>query len=91
MIESQYNYILAYFRLLAKKGVPFIDIKPDVQAQHNQKIQTKLETTIWQTGGCQSWYQTAAGKNTTLWPGSTIGYRLRTRRVHLAAYNWQGR
>ncbi len=91
MMESQYNYILDYFRLLKKRGVPFLDIKPDVQAQHNQQVQAKLATTIWQTGGCQSWYQTAAGKNTTLWPGSTIGYRLQTRRVHLAAYDWQGR
>jgi cation diffusion facilitator CzcD-associated flavoprotein CzcO len=87
MMESQYNYILDYFHLLKKKRVPFLDIKPEVQSQHNQEIQTKLATTVWQAGGCKSWYQTAAGKNTTLWPGSTVSYRLKTRRAHVSAYD----
>jgi cyclohexanone monooxygenase len=87
MMESQYNYILDYFRLLKKKRRPFLDIKPEVQTQHNREIQTKLATTVWQAGGCKSWYQMATGKNTTLWPGSTVSYRLKTRRAHLSAYD----
>ena len=30
--------------------------------------------------GCTSWYLTRSGKNTTLWPGFTFEFRLRTRR-----------
>ena len=36
--------------------------------------------TIWATG-CRSWYLDRFGNNTALWPGTTIGYWLRTRRL----------
>ena len=90
MMESQYNYILDYLRLLEQEGVAYLDVKPEAQAQFNDDLQARLATTVWQAGGCKSWYQTAAGKNTTLWPGSTAGYRLRTRGVDAAAYEWDG-
>ena len=86
MIESQYNYILDYVRYLDKSNAQFLDIDPDVQQEHNSDLQEKLKSTVWQTGGCTSWYQTKTGKNTTLWPGSTVGYRRLTKRVHKHAY-----
>jgi cation diffusion facilitator CzcD-associated flavoprotein CzcO len=86
MIESQHNYIMDYLRLLDKEGVPYLDIKPDIYAQHNAEIQQKLQKTVWQAGGCISWYQNQSGKNTTLWPGWTAGYRLKTYKAHRAAY-----
>ena len=33
-----------------------------------------------------SWYLTRTGKNTTLWPGFTFEFRLRTRRFDLKSY-----
>ncbi|MEM7335599.1 MAG: NAD(P)/FAD-dependent oxidoreductase [Chloroflexota bacterium] len=86
MMESQYNYIMDYVRYLEKENKSFLDIDPTVQAEHNAEIQEKLKSTVWQTGGCTSWYQLGNGKNTTLWPGSTIGYRRITRKVHKEAY-----
>lgn len=81
MMESQYTYILDYFRLLDERRIPFLDVKPEVQAQYNEEIQRRLAGSIWQSGGCKSWYQMANGKNTTLWPGSTARYRWEMRRV----------
>jgi hypothetical protein len=40
---------------------------------------------VWATG-CRSWYLDRFGNNTTLWPGSTIGYWWRTRRVDDRAF-----
>jgi len=31
--------------------------------------------------GCRSWYLDRLGNNTTVWPGSTLSYWWRTRRV----------
>jgi len=45
-----------------------------------------MAATVWTTGGCVSWYLNAAGRNPTLWPGSTIGFRRATRRVDRAEY-----
>ena len=46
-----------------------------------------MAATVWTTGGCVSWYLNAAGRNPTLWPGSTIGFRRATRRLDPAEYD----
>ena len=30
-----------------------------------------MKRTVWNTGGCTSWYLDASGRNTTIWPGTT--------------------
>jgi len=42
---------------------------------------------LWATGGCVSWYLNAAGRNTTLWPGSTLGFRRATRHLDVSEYH----
>ena len=50
-------------------------------------MQDKLKRTIWNTGGCQSWYlDPRTGKNTTLWPGSTWRFKQVTRQFALKDY-----
>ena len=84
MIESQITYVLGALRALRLTRA--VDVRPEVQAAYNQELQAKLARTVWQTGGCSSWYQTAGGKNTTLWPGYTFGYRHATRRFDSENY-----
>ncbi|MDJ0752812.1 MAG: NAD(P)/FAD-dependent oxidoreductase [Ardenticatenaceae bacterium] len=86
MIEAQYNYILDYINALEKKGRLFLDVKSQVQEEHNRQIQQKLKSTVWQDGGCVSWYQMENGKNTTLWPGSTLHYHRKMKRWHHKSY-----
>lgn len=45
-----------------------------------------MKRTVWNTGGCTSWYLDANGRNTTIWPGTTGEFRRATRRVDLAEY-----
>lgn len=87
MIECQVNYILSCMDLLKQKGADYFDVKADVQASFNEKIQKKLQGTVW-SSGCQSWYQQADGKNFTIWPASTWRYWLETRRADPAAYEF---
>jgi hypothetical protein len=43
--------------------------------------------TVWQTGGCHSWYQDPrSGRNTVLWPDTTIAFWRRTRRARMSDY-----
>ena len=42
--------------------------------------------TVWTTGGCQSWYLDAHGRNTTLWPRSTVDFRRRLASFDADAY-----
>jgi hypothetical protein len=45
-----------------------------------------MRNTVWSQGGCRSWYLDANGRNSTLWPGYTFSYWLRTRRFDPGAY-----
>jgi cation diffusion facilitator CzcD-associated flavoprotein CzcO len=80
MIESQVHYIMECLKTLRLRQADYMDVRPQVQAAFNASVQERLKGTVW-TSGCQSWYQQADGKNTTLWPDSTIRFWLKTRQV----------
>lgn len=75
MIEAQIGYIADAIRTLDAREAKFADVRSDVEHRYNARIQARLAKTVWQTGGCTSWYQTSSGKNTTLWPGYTTEFR----------------
>ena len=86
MIESQLNYILDYLDTLDRAGAAAMDTRPGAQQRWCDDVERRMASTVWTTGGCVSWYLNAAGRNPTLWPGSTIGFRRATRRVDPAEY-----
>ena len=86
MIESQLNYVLDALRTMDARGAGSIDVRPDVQARYNAAIQKRLRNTVWNTGGCASWYLDHTGHNTTLWPGFTWPFRRLLRRFDLDHY-----
>lgn len=86
MIESQLNYIMDYLKILDQGGEDaYLDVRADVQKKFNANIQNRLTETVW-ASGCKSWYQTSQGKNTTLWPGLTVEYRRKTRKINPCDY-----
>jgi len=86
MIESQLNYILDYLGTLDRTRAAAMDTRPGAQQRWCDGIERRMASTVWTTGGCVSWYLNAAGRNPTLWPGSTIGFRRATRRVDPGEY-----
>jgi len=42
--------------------------------------------TVWNSGGCASWYLDDAGRNTTLWPTYTYPMKRMLERFDVAAY-----
>ncbi|MEU6348124.1 NAD(P)/FAD-dependent oxidoreductase [Streptomyces sp. NPDC047072] len=87
MIESQLNYMADFVRQLdVLGGRAALDARPAAVAAWNRRVQERMKRTVWDTGGCTSWYQDASGRNTTIWPGTTTEFRRATRRVDLAEY-----
>jgi cation diffusion facilitator CzcD-associated flavoprotein CzcO/acetyl esterase/lipase len=83
-LESQMSYILdAVRKLQSRRG--WLSVRPDVQRSFDREIQERLSTSVWQTG-CSNWYLDEHGRNTNNWPGFTLEYRRRTRRLDLADY-----
>ncbi|MET7473485.1 NAD(P)/FAD-dependent oxidoreductase [Streptomyces sp. NPDC005648] len=87
MIESQLNYMADFVRQLGVLGGrAALDARPSAVAAWNTRVQRRMERTVWNTGGCTSWYLDASGRNTTIWPGTTTEFRRATRRVDLSEY-----
>ena len=64
-----------------------IEVREEKQKRFVADVHRRLQGTVWQSGGCKSWYQDArTGENTTLWPGSVIEYVHRTRSASPADY-----
>jgi cation diffusion facilitator CzcD-associated flavoprotein CzcO len=85
MIESQVRYAVSGVATLKRKGVRAYDVRRDIQDQYNAKLQQRLHGTVWESG-CQSFYRTPDGKNTTIWPGYTFEFSRLTSRFDLSAY-----
>ena len=86
MMEAQLNYVTDANGVMKKRGIAAVDVKPEVIAAYNQKLQKSLSTTVWNAGGCQSYYLDSRGKNTTIWPHTTPYFHKRTRRFDVESY-----
>jgi cation diffusion facilitator CzcD-associated flavoprotein CzcO len=87
MIEAQVRYLVDLLSQRTVAGVSEAEPKVDVQAAYNDQIQRKLERTVWNTGGCQSWYLDQNGRNTTLWPTFTFEFIRELRQADLNEYD----
>ncbi|MFW5925081.1 MAG: flavin-containing monooxygenase [Myxococcota bacterium] len=86
MIEAQVDYVMRTLRLLDRRGARLADVRSRAQREFNERLQPRLARSVW-ASGCQSWYLDDHGKNSTLWPGFTFEYWLRTRRIRLQDYD----
>jgi hypothetical protein len=87
MLESQIHYVLQAIALLRRGDVKAIDVRLAVQRAYNEDIARRLSTTVWDAGGCASWYLDANGRNSTMWPDYTFRYRRRVDHFDVADYN----
>ncbi|GAA1914348.1 NAD(P)/FAD-dependent oxidoreductase [Streptomyces sodiiphilus] len=88
MIESQLNYLADYLaKLDALGGRAALTPRPEAVENWNRDIQERMRRTVWNTGGCTSWYLDASGRNTTVWPGTTAAFRKETRTLDLGEYD----
>ena len=78
IMESQMKYIMETLKAMRQNKWKSVEVKEDVESAYNQKIQKQLAKTVWQIGGCKSWYQTKEGKNTTLYPTYSFVFRKAT-------------
>ena len=86
MLESQLNYVMDALRVMRERGVESVDVRPEAQEGYNAKIQRVMGRTVWNSGGCSSWYIDRNGRNTTIWPDFTWRFRLKLRRFDASAY-----
>jgi cation diffusion facilitator CzcD-associated flavoprotein CzcO len=89
MLEAQIGHVLRCLRLVTLRNATSIEVRPEVQAAFIRRLDKWMQRTIW-LSGCRSWYLDRNGHNTTLWPGFSIGYWLRTLWVSERHYRFAG-
>jgi cation diffusion facilitator CzcD-associated flavoprotein CzcO len=86
MIEAQVRYLIDLLERMEHAGLAQVEPARQAQQAYNDRLQRKLERTVWNTGGCQSWYLDANGRNTTLWPTFTFEFMRQLRHADLREY-----
>ena len=86
MLESQINYVSDALRTMRERGAAEVEVRAGAQDAYNAEIQERLGQSVWNTGGCGSWYLDRNGRNSIQWPGFTFEFRRRTRRFDAPAY-----
>lgn len=86
MIEAQADHIGRLLDTMRSQGTEAIAPRPDAQQAFEAEMDDRLASTVWQNGGCTSWYQDKNGRNPTLWPGTVTEYRKRMATADIAQY-----
>jgi cation diffusion facilitator CzcD-associated flavoprotein CzcO len=86
MLEAQIEYVVQALRAIEREGIDRVEVRPEVQAAYNDELQRDLQGTVWNSGGCSSYYLDRNGRNSTLWPSFTFRFRRRTSRFDLGDY-----
>jgi len=92
MSEAQIGYVMDCLRLMRRRGAKVMEVKPETQKTFVEELRARLAGTVWQAGGCRSWYQDAStGENPVIWPGSVVSYMRRTKAVAERDYVLSGK
>jgi cation diffusion facilitator CzcD-associated flavoprotein CzcO len=75
MIESQIHYILQALAEMRRTGSDTVEVRREAQDSYNRWLAQRMQSTVWLTGGCNSWYLDENGHNSTLYPGLSSSFR----------------
>lgn len=87
LAEAQLDYIVDGLQKVKAQEIAALTIKPTVLRQHNERVQKHLKTTVFNSGGCQSYYLDANGRNFAAWPWSLETLRQRLKQLNLHDYD----
>lgn len=74
MIEAQVDHLLQTLAHMKQHELETIEPSPLAQERFIEETERLMEGTVWTSGGCRSWYLDKTGRNSTLWPGSTLSF-----------------
>ncbi|MFY9458831.1 MAG: NAD(P)/FAD-dependent oxidoreductase [Aquabacterium commune] len=75
VIEAQMEYIRRAIQAVQQKGAKTIEVKPQAEADYTTMIHREMKQTVWQSGGCTSWYKSKSGHVIAMFPGFSFTFR----------------
>lgn len=86
IIEAQLAYIIDAIRQAQAQDITSIEIDPVRTAEFNDRVQAALQDSVWNKGGCSSYFIDRNGRNSTVWPWTTLEMRRQLSRFNLDEY-----
>ena len=86
MIEAQIEFLMSALGYMERRGVATLEPRPEAQDAYVRELERRLDGTVWNAGGCASWYLDRTGRNSTIWPDFTWRFRRRVARLNPAEY-----
>ncbi|GGB29408.1 4-hydroxyacetophenone monooxygenase [Flexivirga endophytica] len=90
MIEAQIGLISRLLDERDERGATAVQVRPQVVPAHMQRLDERSASSVWQAGGCSSWYLDDEGRNRVLWPGGVGEYERKLARPELVDYEFTG-
>ena len=87
MIEHAVRFILECIDLAGQSTA--IHVKPQAMRAYNDEIQAAFGDTVWNAGGCRSWYMRHDGRIATLYPFNARSWRRQMKRVRREDFVFQ--
>jgi cation diffusion facilitator CzcD-associated flavoprotein CzcO len=75
VIEAQMEYIRRAIAAVQARGAKAIEVKPEAEADYTAMIHREMQQTVWQSGGCNSWYKSKSGHVIAMFPGFSFTFR----------------
>jgi cation diffusion facilitator CzcD-associated flavoprotein CzcO len=84
--EAHVNYAVEAIRLMDRRRLRSVEVSREVYDGFARATERRLRESVWNAGGCASWYLDANGRNGVWWPGFTWRLWQRTRRFDPSEY-----
>lgn len=75
VIEAQMEYIRRAIQAVQARKGQSIEVKADAENDYTAMIHQEMKQTVWQSGGCHSWYQSKSGHVIAMFPGFSFTFR----------------
>jgi cation diffusion facilitator CzcD-associated flavoprotein CzcO len=90
IIESQMNYIMKSLRALRARGARSVEVLAEAEAEYTAMVHSEMKRTVWQQGGCNSWYKSKSGHVIAMFPGFSFTFRRLTNRFDPSHHRFTG-
>ncbi len=77
IIEAQLKYIMSALTTLRARRAGSFTVDKQKNRPYNEQLQSALQDTVWNNGGCVSYFIDKNGRNSTNWPWTTFYMRRR--------------
>jgi cation diffusion facilitator CzcD-associated flavoprotein CzcO len=90
IIEAQMNYIMASIAELERRKAQAVEVLPEAEATYTEMVHREMKRTVWQSGGCNSWYKSKSGHVIAMFPGFSFTFRRLTSRFRGEHHRFHG-